>query len=159
MKKLLALSLFLFLASQMFGQASGSTITFLPNETLKNVTVAGNDTVAGVGTKYWDFAINKPKLQYFIFALELDTTLLHNRVQGNRVLVQTFGALSQSGTWRQIGSNIFYNVNAGTNGDTTMLVGDVSTGVLYKYLRIKFTGIVANKCVTIASLGLKVADK
>jgi len=159
MKKLLFFLAFICYAVASNAQASGSTITFLPNETIKTVTVAATDTIGGTVSKYWDFAINKPKLQFFSFAVGLDTTRIHNRVEGNRVNVQVYGALNSSGAWRQIGSNIFYNVNAGTNADTVMLVGDVATGVLYKYLRIKFTGIVAAKCTTVSALSLKVADK
>jgi hypothetical protein len=159
MKKLLILSLLLAFASQMFGQASGSTITFLPNESWKSVTIAATDTVSGTTSKYWDFALNKSHLQYFAFAVALDTTKRVSRVEGNRVLCQVYGAVKNTGVWRQIGSNIFYNVNAGTNADTTMLIADVSTGVLYRYLRIKFTGIVAAKCVTVSGLSLRIADK
>jgi len=159
MKKLITLLVLVCLTSQMFGQASGSTTTFLPNQSYKSITIAAGDTVAGTGSKYWDFAVNRTKLYYFAFAVGLDTTRIHNRVEGNRVLVQVYGSIVNTGTWRQIGSNIFYNVNAGTNADSTLCVADVATGVLYRYLRIKFTGIVAAKCATVSGLTLRIADK
>jgi hypothetical protein len=159
MKKLFALLVLVCFASQMFGQASGSTVTFLPNQNYKVVTIAAGDTVSGVGVKYWDFAVNRTKLYYFAFATELDTTLIHARTAGNRVLCQVYGAIDASGAYRQIGSNIFYNINAGTNADSTLLLSDVSTGVLYRFLRVKFTGVVASKCATVKSLALRIADK
>lgn len=159
MKKLIVILSLLLFAVTMNAQVSGSTVTMAANSTYAVITPTATDTVSGTVSKYWDIALNKSKLQYFGFAVSIDSTKRPSRIHGNRVLVQVYGAVQQTGTWRQIGTNIFYGVNAGTSGDTTMLVADLTTGILYRYLRIKFTGVVANHCATVSKLSLRVADK
>lgn len=158
MKKILIFLALICFVVKVSGQASGSTITFLPNETIKTVTPLATDTVSGVLVKYWKFALNKPKLQYFSFATEFDTTLRSSRVGGNRVKLKIYGSLDNS-VWVQVGSTIYYNANAGTNADSAFAVSDVSTGILWKYLKFEATGVTANKCTTIPKITLKVADK
>jgi hypothetical protein len=138
--------------------ASGSTITLGPVENSVKVTPTAADTVGGTATKYWVFAIDKPSLQLWSIVTNIDTIKKSNRVEGNRVRMRILGSLDNS-TYVQIGSSIFYNVNAGTNADSTFAVSDVSTGVLWKYLKVEYTGVVAAKCSKPTTLILKVAEK
>jgi WD40 repeat protein len=165
MKKILILFAFLLGSVGLFAQASGTLTTFLSNETTKIVTPLATDTVSGTNVKYWTFAINKPYLSYFAFVTEIDSTLRPARIHGNRVAIKTYGScgdangLVTNAVWVQIGSTIFKGVNAGTSGDSTLCISDVSTGVLYKFLKLEFTGVVADHCATIPKITLKVAAK
>jgi hypothetical protein len=163
MKKLFILSFFLLIAGSLFAQrtvsaASGSTTSLASTESSVVVTTTASDTIGGTATKYWLFNINKPKLQFYSFVINIDTILTTSRVVANRTRVQFFGSLNGT-TFVQIGSNIFHNVNAGTGTDSTFAVSDVATGVLWKYIKVNFTGIVANKASKPTTIQLKVADK
>ena len=158
MKKLIFLLPLLFLAASVFGQASGTTKVFLPNEQVKTVTTTAGDTVGGTAVKYWIFALNKPSLQLWSYVIDIDTIKTRTRGAGNRVAIKNYGSLDGT-TWVQVGSTIFYNRNAGTLADSTFAVSDVSTGVIWKYLKLEFTGIVANKCSKPTLITLRVAEK
>ena len=158
MKKMIMFLALICFAVNLMGQASGSTITFLPNQTIKTVTTTASDTVNGTATKYWIFALNKPKLQYYSYLIELDTFLTPARIHGNRVQIKSYGSLDGN-TWVQFNTTGFYNINAGTNGDSTFAYSDVATGNLWKYYKLEFLGIVATHTTKVAKISLKVADK
>lgn len=162
MKKIIALiSVILLFAVSMSAQF-GTTKTLLPNQTSIAVTPVAGDTIHGSDaastTHYYTFAINKPKLQYFSFIVKLDSTKTHNRVLANHVWVQVLGSLTNptgNDGWVAIGSPVKY----GASIDSTFSYSDVSTGVLWKYLKIRFSGITDDKCSTLSKLELKVGEK
>lgn len=164
MKKILALITIMLLiavsasAQRTVSAASGSTTTFLPQENYVKVNTTAADTVGGTNVKYWIFNLSKSKPQFYSYVMKLDTIRVHSRGAGNRLQVKHYGSLDGS-TWVQIGSTFFYNRNAGTLGDSTFAVTDISTGVLWKYLKLEFTGVVANKCSKPQSFTLKIVDK
>lgn len=163
MKKLFILISLLFIAMCIEAQvavvkASGSTIAFLPNQRSVAVTTTAGDTVGGINVKYWIFNVSKAKLQFWSYVVNIDTIRRKTRVAGNRVAVKNYGSINGT-TWVPIGSTIFYNKNAGTNNDSTFAFSDVATGVLWNYLKLEFTGVVANKASKPTVIQLKVSDK
>jgi len=162
MKKIIALISVMLLFAVSATAQFGSTKTMLPAQTSIVYTPVAGDTIHGSDaastTHFVTFAINKPKLQYFSFIVKLDSTKTSNRVLANHVWVQVLGSLTNptgNDGWVAIGSPVKY----GATVDSTFSYSDVSTGVLWKYLKIRFSGITADKCSTLSKLELKVADK
>ena len=163
MKKILSIFVFLFAVLSLSAQyrvtsASASTNTIPPGYNSIVVTTTAADTVGGTATKYWMFATNKNELQLYSWVIKLDTIKIHNRSGGNRVKVSFYGSIDKS-TWVQIGSSIYYNRNAGTLADSTFAVSDVSTGIIWPYLKAEFVGITANKCSKPQTIQLRVVSK
>jgi hypothetical protein len=164
MKKLIAIIgiILLFVAvgnaQRVVAAASGTTTSLGVNESIIKITTTASDTVGGTAVKYWLIQVNKPKLQLYSFVINIDTIRTTTRGEGNRLKVQIYGSLDGS-TFTQVGSTIWYNVNAGTNADSTFAVSDVATGVLWKYFKVQYTGVVAAKCSKPTLMILKVADK
>ena len=139
-------------------QAQFRTLQSLdPTQWYKTVAPVAGDTIHGSDaastTHYYTFFLNKTKLQYFSFLVELDTVKTHHRVLSNHVWVQVLGSLDNA-TWVDIGSPVKF----GASADSTFSYSDVATGVLWRYLQIRFSGITASKCTLLKKLSLKVAD-
>lgn len=145
-------------AQRTVSAASGTTTSLAVGESLLKITTTAADTVGGTATKYWIINVNKPKLQLYTFVTNIDTIRTHTRGSGNRVRFRVYGSIDGS-TWLQVGSTIWYNRNAGTLADSTFAVSDVSTGVLWKYFKFEYLGVVASRCSKPTLLMLKVADK
>src|SRR5574343_248886 len=164
MKKLIAIIgiMLLFVAAvnaqRTVSAASGTTTALLATESMIKINTTASDTVGGTAVKYWIFNVNKAKLQLYSFVIDIDTIRTHTRSAGNRVAIKLYGSMDAS-TFVQVGSTIFYNRNAGTLADSTFALSDVSTGVLWKYLKLEYTGVVANRCSKPTLMILKVADK
>ena len=127
-----------------------------------NYTPLAGDTIHGSDpastSHYVTFATNRNKLYYFSFICKLDTIKTHNRVLSNHVWVQVLGSLTNptgNDGWVAIGSPVKF----GASVDSTFSYSDVATGVLWRYLKIRFSGITAAKCSKLSSLTLKIADK
>jgi hypothetical protein len=157
MKKLFILSLLVVFTLSVMGQAKNSTTTLLPNVTTKVISgLAATDTVSCSNTIYWIFAINKPKLQYYAFAIKMNpsgtTTKAH-------AYLDILGSLDGT-NWVATGTT---QVKYGGGADSLFQMVDVSTGVLWKYLKLqiagKATGGVTTKGSKVDAISLKVADK
>lgn len=157
MKKIITLIAFLLIAVGLNAQF-GTLQTLTSTGYYKVVTPVAGDTIHGSDpastTHYYNFFLNKEGVNYFTFAVKLDSTKTHNRVLANHVWVQARGSIDGS-TWVDIGSPVKY----GASVDSTFSISDVSTGVLWRYLQIRFSGITANKCTTLSKLSLKVGKK
>ena len=156
MKKLSLIIVGLLIVISM--QAQFGTLQSLGStEVYKIVTPVAGDTIHGSDaaskTHYYTFFLNKTKLQYFSFLVELDTVKTHHRVLANHVWVQVSGSLDNA-TWVDIGSPVKF----GASADSTFSYSDVATGNLWRYLRIRFSGVTANKCTLLKKTALKVAD-
>jgi hypothetical protein len=172
MKKVLALFAALLLVIGLQAQTTGTTYT-LPSGTTSYTAVAlthkGDwdatslkDSIGGATTKYWTFAVNKSSLYYYQFLVEYDTVLTKARTVGNHVTVKLQASID--GTYfYQIDSVLFHpttmwlpaaQVVTPTLGVSSLK--DVTTGVLWRYLRISATGGDANKCSLISKLAIKV---
>lgn len=151
MKKLVLVFALLAFVLSANAQRSGSTTTFLPNETYKNLTMTTADTVET--TSYWKFALNKPKTQYFSFAVGVDTATYS---QAGHIWFTVWGSVDGS-TWVNTGVT---TVKFGASVDSTFSMSDVSTGVLWKYLKLQAVNI--NQAVRshrISAISIKVGDK
>ena len=159
MKKIIALiSVILLFAVSINAQRSGSTTTLLPQQTYKVLTMLPVDSVQSLATAYWVFALNKPKTQYYAVAIQMDcvgTTTLKGHTW-----INTYGSIDGT-TWVNTG---FSTIKYGGTADSTMVIYDVSTGILWKYLKVAFVGKKANGGVTtfgnaVRELAIKVGDK
>jgi hypothetical protein len=178
MKKLFFLIAGLLLIIGLQAQTSGTTYTLAPNETSKiafNYTHTGDwdatslkDSIGGTATKYWIFAVNKSQLYYYSFVTEFDTVLTQSRATGNHVTVNLYGSVN--GTyWVKMDSTLFHPTTsylpaAQEASAALAAVGvaglkDVSTGVLWRYLKVEAVGGDANTCSIISKLHLKVGLK
>lgn len=174
MKKLLLIFAALSLIIGLQAQTSGTTYTLSPNVTYYNAfqrTHTGDwaaaelvDSIGGTASKYWQFNIGKSTMYMYQFLIEYDTVLTHNRTVGNTVYAYAQGSID--GThWVTIDSTTFkptasYLPPAQLVSPTKQAaLADVTTGVLWRYLRVYFTGATANECAIISKLALKVGLK
>lgn len=151
MKKLFILAVLVVFTLSLSAQRSGSTTTLLPNETYKTLTMTAADTLTSGTTKYWVFAINKPKSQYFSFAVQIDTVGVKNHCY-----IDVKGSVDGT-TWVATTAT---QVKFGSTVDSTFSLSDVSTGVLWKYLKLQFVPQGATlKGNKVAAISMKVGDK
>jgi len=152
MKKIFILSFLLAFSTVLMAQRSGSTTTLLPNETTKVLTMTAADSLPQATTKYWVFAINKPKAQYFAVAVAVDT-IVH---ACNHTWVDVLGSLDGT-KYVSTGAT---QVKYGGTADSTFQLVDVSTGVLWKYLKVQFVNKDYNAVgARVTGLSIKVGDK
>jgi len=178
MKKLFGMIIGLLLIMGLQAQTSGTTYTLPANVTWYSAfshthttnysATVLKDSIGGTDTKYWDFAILKPKLYFYQFLVEYDTVLFQpagrtvQRTVGNHVTVSLQGSID--GTY-------FVTLDTVLFHPTTMwlpaaqlvspslgvaTLKDVTTGTLYRYLRISAKGGDAAKCSIISKLAVKV---
>ena len=167
MKKILIILGLLFFAVSLQAQVMGTTkalngaslYVITPSTTVKTTAADSiNGSDAASTTKFVTFDVNRPKLYYFTVQCQLDSTKLHHRVLANHVWVQVLGSMTNgtgNSAWTAIGNPVKY----GASVDSTFAISDVSTGVLWRYIKVRFSGITANKCSTLNTLIIKVADK
>lgn len=173
MKKLLGFIISLLLVSMigLQAQTSGTTYTLPTGQTFYTAfqkTHTGDwaaaelkDTIGGTATKYWDFAINKSQLYYYTILFEYDTVLTVNRTIGNILYAYARGSID--GThWVTIDSTTLKPTAAYLppaqllTATKQAALNDVSTGVLWRYIRFTVTGATANECAIISKLAIKV---
>ena len=151
MKKLITLLFLVAISLSAMAQRSGSTTTFLPNETYKNLTMTAADTVET--TSYWIFALNKPKVQYWSFAVGVDTATL---TDASHIWFNVYGSVDKT-TWVNTGAT---TVKFGGSVDSTFSMSDVSTGAIWKYLKIQAVSV--NQYLRshrVSAISIKVGDK
>ena len=150
MKKLFILFVLLVFSISVMGQRTAS---LLPNETYKVLTMTGADTVGYATTVYFTFALNKPKTQYWAVAAKMDPT----GVGTPHVWVTVWGSIDGTNFVNTGATTVKY----GGGADSLFQIVDVSTGILWKYLKVQFAGVAgtANKGELIKALAIKVGDK
>lgn len=152
MKKIFILSFLLAFSTVLMAQRSGSTTTLLPNETTKVLTMTAADSLPQATTKYWVFAINKPKAQYFAVAVAVDT-IVH---ACNHTWVDVLGSLDGTNYVSTGATQVKY----GGTADSTFQLYDVTTGVMWKYLKVQFVNKDYNAVgARVTGLSIKVGDK
>jgi hypothetical protein len=175
MKRLIVLFIGLLLVIGLKAQTTGTTYTLAPGETSKvafNYTHTGDwdattlkDSIGGATTLYWIFKINKSQLYYYTITTEYDTVLTIARAAGNHVTVNSYGSIN--GTyWVKLDSTLFHPTTSylpagqaasaalatvGVNG-----LKDVTTGVLWPYIKVEAVGGDANTCSIISKLAIKI---
>jgi len=164
MKKLFVLFIGLVLSVALMAQTSGTTYTLPSGVTsymafnyATHTATCLTDSINGTASKYWVFAINKSSLYYYTLVCTYDTVKIHNRVLGNHVTVVVSGSID--GTYyTMIDSAQFHPTLANISSQTPAksIMGDVATGVLWRYIKVTATGLDANKCSVINKLMIKV---
>lgn len=172
MKKFLFIIGMMLLSAALMAQTSGTVYTLSPNvtyysafnktHTTRWANADVKDSIGGTATKYWIFAVNKSQLYYYQFLFEYDTVLTAGRVVGNHVTFSTYGSIDGN-YWTKLDSALFHPTTmwlpdaqaAKATADVASLK-DVSTGVLWRYLKFEAKGGDANKCSICSKLALKV---
>ena len=157
MKKLFLLS-FLFALSVSIMAQSGTTVAF-GNATYASYTPVASDTIGGTATKYWTFFVNKPELYFYCSTVRINQRTTVGRNIGNHVTLTLMGSID--GTNFITIDTCLVHPTTGNQGSDKVLnwTYDVSTGVLWRYLKVQAVGGDANKGATLASLALKVGLK
>jgi hypothetical protein len=129
------------------------------------------DSIGGTASKNWVFLVNKPQLYYYQFLVTYDSVLYHpstrttHRTAWNHVEVDLFGSMDgvyytfmdsvvfhPTGGWMPAGQA----ANATRAAEGVQNLKDLSTGCLYKYLKLVATGKDAGKASIINSISLKI---
>ena len=176
MKKLFDLIVIgLLLTLGLQAQTSGTTYTLASGQTYYNafsLTHTGDwaaanlkDSIGGTATKYWVFNINKSNLYYYQFFIEYDTVLTTGRAVGNTVTVWLEGSIDGT-NYLPVDSVLFkpttaylpaaQQATAAQALKNSLNLRDVTTGQLYRYLKVRCVGGDANKCSIISKLSVKV---
>lgn len=162
MKKILFIISLLLIAVGLNAQFSATAKAMPATNTVYTITPAAGDTIHGsdaASTAHiYVIKVNTSKPYYFSSIIKLDTIKTHHRVLANHVWVQVLGSLTNpSGNdgWIAIGNPVKF----GASVDSTFTINDVATGVMYPYLKFRFSGITANKCSKVASFAIKIQEK
>ena len=176
MKKFIAFMIFgLLLIAGMQAQTSGTQYTIPTNGSYVqalNYSHTGDwdattlkDSIGGATTLYWTFAINKTRLYYYQFLFEYDTVLTVGRAAGNHVTLNTYGSINGS-YWTKLDSCLMHPTTAylpaaqlTTASSHSQSLKDVTTGVLWRYLKFEAVGGDANTCSIISKLSLKIGER
>ena len=158
MKKLLVLIVFVAFTLSVSAQRASST-TALNGASLKVFSMLPVDSVTKSATVYWLVDVNRPKLYYFAITIAIDTI---TNAPCNKVNWTVQGS-NDAVNWQ---STTVTGVNpgatvAGLVRDTSFYMGDVATGVLWRYLKIKAVagGTMSVHGVKVSGISIKVADK
>jgi hypothetical protein len=182
MKKLILLSFLFALSVSLMAQSTSGTTYVIPPS--NSQVVAFNkvrtttwtsaqlaDSIGGTASKNWVFLVNKSQLYYYQFLVTYDSILYHpstrttHRTAWNHVEVDLFGSMDgvyytfmdsvvfhPTGGWMPAGQAA--NATRATEG--VQNIKDLSTGCLYKYLKLVATGKDAGKASIINSISLKI---
>ena len=175
MKKLLFMLAVLLFAVGLQAQTTGTVYTLQSGQTYYstpwNYTHTGDwdvtslkDSIGGTATLTWTFALNKTQLYYYQFFIGYDTVRTSARTVGNTVVVWLDGS-NDNANWCVVDSTIFkptanwlapiQTTVPARCLEGTMNLRDVTTGQLWRYLRIRAIGQTANECAIIPRITLK----
>lgn len=129
---------------------SAQDVTRSIGRNASNVSYTGiaSDTITN--TDSWDFQLNlsaKDKLQGYNLYVALDS------VSGTPADAAVLAGSQDNSTFTTISTISWY----GTSADTILIFNDVSTGILYKHLRLRITGTGTQKAIVNAING-KIGD-
>jgi hypothetical protein len=156
MKKLIILLFLLTLSVGLIAQRAGTTtgVPFINGVGVKALTMTSADTVGYATTVYWNFDFGiQHKLAFWAVAVKMNPT----GVGTPHVHVTVWG--SNDGTnFVNTGAT---TVKYGGGADSLFQMVDVTTGVLWRYLKVQFAGVAgtANKGELVKALSIKVAEK
>jgi hypothetical protein len=166
MKKLILFFALLLFAVGVEAQ-SGSTVLF-GNSTYAKYNPVASDTIGGTATKYWVFFVNKPDLYYYVGTVRLTQLLVNplgtgtGRTTANHVTLTLAGSID--GTYYvDLDTCLVHPTTTATTlqnmSRTLNWTSDVSTGILWRYLKVTATGGDATRGATLTSLALKIGLK
>lgn len=154
MKKILILSLLLALTVSLTAQRSGST-TSLGVSTMKTLTLTAVDSITQGATAYWTFTVDPAKSYYFCFAAAIDTITHGN----NRLSATVWGSMDNTNFVNTGITQVNIFPTAGGGADTTFQMTQVTTPVLWKYLKFRLVSLDANVVGSrLKGLSLKIGD-
>jgi hypothetical protein len=153
MKKIIIFLALLAFTLTLSAQRSGSVTVLQSHEIQKTLTMIAADTVTQGATAYWVFNINKPALQYFAFSVKIDTLV---SAANNHIYVDVLGSLDGTNYIATTATQVKY----GATTDSTFYLGDVATGVLWKYLKLQLVSQDANvRGSRVSAISMKVVSK
>ena len=161
MKKIIILSFLLALSVGLMAQRSSTTAvakTLPAGVSSASLTLIAVDSVSNTSTGTWIFDINKTKSQYFAVSVKLAP--LGATALKAHAYVNVLGSIDKV-TWV---ATTAIQVKYGGGADSSMVLYDVSTGVMWRYLKVTVAGkkAAANKTsygTAIEAIAIKVGDK
>lgn len=151
MKRILLISALLLFAVGLNAQRSGSTNVLSSTQYYKTLTMTTADTVHT--TSYWVFTLNKMPVQYFSFAVGVDTATL---TTAGHIYFTVWGSVDGA-TYVNTGAT---TVKVGGTVDTTFALSDVSTGVLWRYLKLQAVNQNTDRRAhRVSAISLKIGEK
>ena len=151
MKKLITLLFLVAFTLSVSAQRSGSTTALAQTAYYKTLTMTAADSVDG--TSYWIFALNKPGVQYFSFAVRADTA---TKSEACHTGFTVWGSIDGT-AWTNTGIT---EVKFAGTVDSTFSMSDVSTGVLWRYLKLQaVTKHTMRRSNRVGAISLKTGDK
>lgn len=156
MKKLIILSFLLTLSVGLMAQRASSTTAVPLGTTIKNLTMLPVDTITQGATAYWTFDVGLRKEYLYAFQIAIDTVTSST----NRLAVTVWGSLDNVNFVSSGITQVNCFPTAGGGADTTLVMANVTTPQLWRYLKVRFISVDANvKGARIKSLGIKVAEQ
>jgi hypothetical protein len=158
MKKLLLLSFLVVLSMTIMAQSA--TVVAMNNNTYAKYTPDASDTIGGTAVKYWVFFVNKPNLYYYVSTVRFDQKTTVARSIGNHVTLALLGSIDGT-NYVSIDTALIHPSASHNQGEGKVLNWsyDVSTGVIWRYLKVQATGGDANKGATLVSLSMKIGNR
>lgn len=156
MKKLFILSMLCVFTLSVTAQRA-STTTSVGITGLKNLVMLPVDTISQAGTAYWVLDVNRQKAYYYAFGISLKLVAAPG---GNRCSTTVWGSMDNT-NWVSSGiTQVNYLPSAGGTGDTTLVMANVTTPQLWRYLKLRFVLLDNNvKGTTVYAIGFKAVDK
>jgi hypothetical protein len=154
MKKLIVILFLAAFALSVNAQRSGST-TGVPWATgYKAITITGADSITQHGTPYWVFDLGLVhKLCFFSISTGIDTL---GTASTNHVYVDVLGSNDGVNYYATAATQ----VKCGVTVDTLFALNDVSTGVLWRYLKVQYVSKTLHvRGSKLSALTIKVAEK
>jgi hypothetical protein len=159
MRKLITLIFLLSLSVSMMAQRSASTTSVPWNVATKTLVMLPVDSITQHATAYWTFNISRAKTNYFAITVALDTI---GAVPCGKTTFDVLGSMDNVNFVATGATQVRPGgTTAGLVRDTTFVLYDVSTGVLYNYLKVQAvsSSSLHIKGVRVSGLSLKVSDK
>jgi hypothetical protein len=159
MKKLILFLGLLFIAVGLFAQ-SGTVVTMGNVNTAKYTPVAA-DTVNGTSatSKYWIFLVNKPCLYYYVVTARVDAVTTTSRSAGSHCILTMAGSIDGT-NYITMDTTLFHPTTGNFSLGTVHTVAyDVSTGVLWKYIKFTLVPSDANKGAKLYSLAIATGNR
>ena len=160
MKKLITLLFLVAFTLSVSAQRSSTTVAnVIPQgASTKALTLIAVDSVSNTSTGTWIFDVNKTKTQYFAVSVKLAP--LGVTALKAHAYVNVLGSIDKV-TWVATTAT---QVKYGGGADSSMVLYDISTGVMWRYLKVTIDGKPGAGGATtfgtaVKAIAIKVGDK
>jgi hypothetical protein len=160
MKKLIILSFLVALSGIIMAQ-SGTTVTMGTGSTQATYTPVAADTINGTSatSKYWVFLVNKPTLYYYAVTCRVNQVTTTARAAGTHAIMTMAGSIDGT-NYVTIDTTLFHPTTGNYGEDLPHLIAyDLTTGVLWRYLKFTLAASDANKGAKLHSLSIKIGER